>query len=454
MRKILLSFALIILLFSCSTFTSTEGPEWTRTTPHPSGAAAFVGNGTGTDDSSARASAYMNILEKLGTELGYDVVSPYYRELLSTDSIASLSARITNTYSAPVNEGVTYYAMLEMPEDVYYSSRSEEYSAAIERTEKIGQLLESAMENYRENKDTATLLSILQALELSLSGDVNNADYAPELLLDRALGYLGNIGISIEDGSKGTEVSVRMRRMKGLMHPYIVDGLVEVRYMMVNGDGEPIESSVVMRTDRDGMAEFFRTNPYMLWSGALRYSPYIPPELLTSIASKAPEGFIDPLLSLLEESTVEYRYRDEGELSPSDTIIAVAEYGEDGLQLEITAAYNAFASYLASSSASGYRVVSGEGEEESEVISSLMSLYPNLDNYILLRVGIVDSESGAGRVYARAEARLSFYRNGEEEPYLVRDLIVTGGGSTEEEAGETALKRAGSAGAGMFLSVL
>ena len=454
MRNLTILLLSLFLLFSCSTFTSTEGPEWTRVTPHPASAVAFVGSGTGSDDSSARAAAYMNILEQLGTELGYDAVSPYYRELLSTNAISSLSASIVNTYSAPVNEGTAYYAMLEIPEDIYYSSRSEEYSAAIERTDEIGRLLDSSLESYRANQDTDTLLSILRALDLSLSGNVNNDEYSPEALLDKAIGYLENIGIRIVSGSRGTDVSVRMNRMRGIMHPAIVNGLVEVRYTMVNGNGGHIESSVVLRTDGDGIATFFRTNPYMLWNGTLYFSAYVPQDLISSIEAKAPEGFLDPLLALLENNTVEYRYVDSGNMLPANTVISVTEYGEDGLQLELSSAYTAFASYLSSASAGGFRVVIGEGEEEKDVVSSLMELYPDLDNYILLRVGIADSDSGAGRVYVLAEARLSFYHAGDEEPYLVRELTVTGGGNSEEEAGEEALRRAGTAGAGMFLSVL
>ena len=56
--------------------------------------------------------------------------------------------------------------------------------------------------------------------------------------------------------------------------------------------------------------------------------------------------------------------------------------------------------------------------------------------------------------YVLAEAQLSFYRNGESEPYTVKQLVVSGGGEDEEAAGEAALVRAGSAAAGMFLSEL
>ena len=454
MRNLLVLLLSLFLLFSCSTFMSTEGPEWTRTTPTHSGYVVFVGNGTGSDERSARADAYMNLLEQVGYELGYDAVSPYYRQLLSTDAIAPLEAVITNTYSSPINDGTSYYAMLEIPESIYYSSRSEEYSASIERTGRIGELLDSALESYRENHDTEALIDVLNALDLSLSGPVMNDSYAPQLILEQAVEYLRNIEITVMRGGRGTDVSIRMRRSKGFMHPAIVGGLAEAGYTMVNGDGEAIDSFVTLMTDEDGTARFFRTNPYMLWDGTISFSVYIPEDLIASIESKAPEGFLSPLFSLLDDSTVYYSYDEDYLLPPSDTVIAVAEYGEDGVQLGLSAALNSFSSYLEKASVSGYAIVPGEGEEELEVLGNLQSDYPGLDNYILLRVGIVDSESGGGVEYVLAEAQLSFYRNGESEPHTVKQLVVSGGGEDEETAGEAALVRAGSAAAGMFLSEL
>lgn len=454
MRKSLL-FALILLLsVSCATFISSEGPEWTRVTPRHAGMAVFVSSGVGRDEAAARAAAYMNVLEELGTDLGYDAVSPYYRELLQTGSIASLSAFISNTYVAPANEGAVYYVMLEMPENVYYSSRDAEYSASLERTEEIGRLLSSAIERYRGNEDTKALIAVLEALDLSLSGPVLNEDYAPEALLARATEYLRNIGISVERGADGTDVSVHMRRMKGLLHPDVVNGLVEVAYPMVRGDGSMMTASAVLRTDGEGDARFFRTNPYMLWKGELRFSVHVPEELIDSIASKAFEGFLDQFLDLLESSSIVYSYEDRSEEYSEDTVIAVAEYGEDGVQLDASPAYSSFSSYLEASSAEGYLVVRGYGEEESDVLDFARRAFPSLENYVILRAGITGSTEKDDRVHVRAEARLSFYDAESENPLMVRSLATVGGGSSAEEAGTEALSSCGSAAAGMFLSVL
>ena len=235
--------------------------------------AVFVSSGTGRDESSARADSYMNVLEQLGSQLGYDAVSPYYRELLSTNAIASLSARITNTYSAPASEGVIYFAMFEMPEDIYYSSRDAEYSASLERTDEIENLLDSALEHYRNNEDTEALLASLQALDLSLSGAVLNEDFSPDILLGKAMDYLRNIEIRIQEEVDGTDVSVRMKRTKGFLHPDVINGLVRVEYPMLDGDGNVMMSSVVIRTEGNGIARFFRTIFLKIWLLRLKERP-------------------------------------------------------------------------------------------------------------------------------------------------------------------------------------
>ena len=454
MRKLIPLLAALAFLFSCTTFTSTEGPEWTRETPHPAGMVVFVGSGTGADESTARAAAYLDILSRMDSDLGYDVVTLYYRELLSTNAIASLDARITSTYTAPANEGSAYFAMIEIPEETYYSSRSEEYAAALERTDKINALMDEALESYKANQDTKALDLVLSALDLSLSGTVTGSQYTPERLLEQAMGYLENIGITISPDASGTDVSVRMQRMRGIFHPDVVDGLVDVRYAMITGEGDTIESSVILKTGSNGSARFFRTNPYMLWNGTLRFSVAVSSSVLSSIEAKAPAGFLDPLHALLDASSVTYSYEERGRYAAASTVIAVSEYGEDGLQLEMTPACTAFSSYLNAAETGGYTAVPVEGDEEADVLENLRAMFPGMDNYIVLRVGIADSESGGGREYVRTEARLSFYDAESAKPHTVRDLFAIGVGVSESEAGEASLARCGEAAAAMFLSEL
>ena len=453
MRRLILAASIALVLASCTTFTSTEGPEWTREVPHPAGYEVFVGSGVGADEQEARAASYRNALEQVGAALGYDAVSPYYREMLSLDRIAALDASVTSTYASPDDEGVAYFAMLQIPEERFLESISEEYSEAIERTGEIGNLLSQAMDSYRANEDTRTLELVLEALDLSLSGTVNDESYTPEQLLGLAMRYLGSIGIEVGDAD-GTTIPLRLKRLVGFFHPNVVNGLVRAQYTMVSGDGDLLDAYVILRTDRRGRTEYARTNPYMIRKGTVRFSVNVPDDLVESIVSKAPEGFFDPFLDLLEECTVEAAYEAGDRLGAATAVIAVAEYGYDGLQLAQTSCVDAFSAYLAAAGAEGLEIVRGSGEEETDVLEWLRSQHPGMESYILLRAGITDSVSGNGRDHARSEAMLSIYPGDGDEPVLTRSVYAVGAGSDPSEATEASLERAGEAAAGMLLSEL
>ena len=160
--------------------------------------------------------------------------------------------------------------------------------------------------------------------------------------------------------------------------------------------------------------------------------------------------------TLLDKFTIDYLRNQvlKNAYGNDDTVIAVAEYGEDGVQLDASPAYSSFSSYLEASSAEGYLVVRGYGEEESDVLDFTRRAFPSLENYVILRAGITGSTGKDDRVHMRAEARLSFYDAESEDPLMVRSLATVGGGSSAEEAGTEALSSCGSAAAGMFLSVL
>ena len=452
MRKLAV-ILMIAMLFSCSTFTSTEGPSWTHETPHPAGYVVFVGSGTGADNASARASAYRDILTQLGEGLGYDAVSLYYRTLLSLDSIPELDAAIVNTYTSPATGGVIWFAMLQIPQDRYQSSISEEYTAAIERTQKIESLLSSAMDSYRANRDTETITDVLSALSVSLDGPVMDDEYTPEKILAMAEEYLSNLEIAVSSVD-GTDITVQLSRAKGIFHPPVVSALVNAQYQMLNGDGERVTTSFDLMTDSRGYAHFFRTNPYMLRRGIIIFSASVPSALLEEIEAKVPEGFLDGFKQIMWSSAVECSYSDDVALRQERTVIGVAEYGENGVQMSGNEALEAFSSYIENSRAGDYLIFSASGEEEEDALRYLQRTYPGMDDYVLLRVGIAGYENGAGKVFARADGRFVFCKAGSTEPYIVRELSVAGDGSDNEEATAAAFSRCGEAAAGMFLSEL
>ena len=414
----------------------------------------IVESGTGEDADSARAAAYWNLLERISGDLGYDAAGMYYRELLSSDAVSELHASVTATYRAPEHGAVRYYAMMEIPSESYYQSASDEHTEAIERSGSISAYMDEARECYLRNEDTAALVNTLRALDLSFDGSSASSGYTSSEILSEAMRYLGNIRISVSGNSLDDIPEVRLRRARGIFYPPVVNASVLVTYPMVAGDGSIISSSITMMTDSDGSAEFIRTNPYMIREGEIRFSVAVPGDLLASVLSKAPAGFMDDFMSLLEDTSALCSYSYPERISSDSCAIGIAAYGSDGVQIGSDPVYAAFSDYLRAAGAEGYVVVPVIGDSDEEALLYLRRMIPLMDHYIILRAGIVDSRSGAGVSYVRTEGQLSIYDASSDEPLSVQNPSASEGGSDAAAAGEASLARCGAEAAGMLLSVL
>ena len=161
--------------------------------PSVSGSVSFVGEGRGESEQNARAAAYRSALERMGSDLGYDIVSSYYRELLNTDRIAELGSYIASSYSTFDNSGYYYYVLVITPADSFDERRSEDIEKARGRDREIASLLSSASAHYRANEDVDALSDVLSALSLSLDGSLQ---HSPDDLMARAMAYLGNLELT------------------------------------------------------------------------------------------------------------------------------------------------------------------------------------------------------------------------------------------------------------------
>ena len=414
----------------------------------------IVESGTGEDADSARAAAYWNLLERISGDLGYDAVGMYYRELLSSDAITELNASVTDTYRVPEHGSVRYYAMMEIPSETYYQGAAAEHTEAIERSGSISAYMDAASECYLRNEDTAALVNTLRALDLSFDGASASSGYTSSEILSEAMRYLGNIRISVSGNGRDDIPEVRLRRAKGIFYPPVVNASVLVTYPMVAGDGSITSSSITMMTDRDGSAEFIRTNPYMIREGEIRFSIAVPGDLLASVLSKAPDGFMDDFMDLLEETSALCSYSYPERIPSASCAIGIAAYGSDGIQIGSDPVYAAFSDYLKSAGAEGYVIVPVIGDSDEEALLYLRRMVPSMEHYIIFRAGIVDSRSGAGVSYVRTEGHLSIYDASSDEPLSVHNPSAAEGGSDAAEAGEASLARCGAGAAGMLLSVL
>ncbi len=380
----------------------------------------------------------------MGSELGYDIVGEYYREFLNTGRIEDLGTYVSAFYSTFDNSGYYYYILTITPSERFDEMRSADVEEARSRDREIAALLSSASAHYRANEDIMALSDVLSAVSLSLDGSI---EYSADELLDRAMSYLGNIELTVSDAESAI-CSVRIRRTRGPFHPMVRSGLVDASYSMVNNSGEIIEDSVFAATESNGRFAFPWTNPYMIRTGAIRFSVDVPDDVMAAIERKAENGFLDSFYALLDEKSVEYRYELEDRFPREEAIIAIVPFmrGESAVFPEETIA--AFSSQMESAGVS-YDIVMASGEDEADIIRNLRALYPEKRYFIISYLAVTDYRESFDGYYCRVDGR-SLVLDGESV-MVEQEIFAASGGETEADAERNALERGARLAAGMLL---
>ncbi len=400
----------------------------------------FKAEGIGESEQAARTEALEAILAQMGEGLGYTLSTEYLRELTTTGRIEQFEAYISNI-EIVAGEEVHCFVSVLVPADSYYSNRSDEYIKMLEREDDIRALIAEAEEHYRNNRDSEALYSMLEALDLSLSGGISDPSLSPETLRDKAIGYLGNMEIR---ASAGDVFSITVYRRKGIFHPRVDRCTVEMLYARLNSSGIAVRDTLSVLTDQKGNCEFVQTDPYALRYGELVFRVDLPDDTLQAIGSKAGDGFLDPLLEVWDSRSVRIIYNGAADISK---VIAFAAYRADGSLIENSSAYFEFRKYIEHIGLS-VELVPAAGEDADEMLGTLSALYPEGTEFIIARVGAVDAHEILNGWIARAEAYV-LYPDGE-----IQSSAAVAEGDDYELAVTAALDKAARIAAGMMLKRL
>ncbi len=423
-----------------------DGPSWIYDPPSIAGSVAFVGSGSAENEHDARAAAILNALEEMGIALGRDLVSMYYREFYSTETIEALGTYINSSYTTYGDGEYHCYVLSVTPSSSFYAEQSATIELNMEINEAIAEYLRSASAHYRANEDTAALSDALSALSLSLDG----GSYAPSELLNKAMEYLGNIHFEQRNPPSGAIASVKLVRQRGLFPPSVVNGELEATYAMINNNGEIVEDTSLCKSGNRGIASFVVTNPYMVRNGTITFSVHVPSNIIAEIDRKATPGFLDGFKALLHENSITISYSIDDIYPASSTIIAIASHDLDGNIVFEEETLSAFAAQLSSATVN-YEIVAASGENEEMMIRSLMSDYPSVRYFIIVYLALSDYRVAFDGYYARVEGSSLIIDKELNEPISTQEIIVADGGATEEEAGMNAFIRGARIAGGMLL---
>lgn len=445
-----------MLLFSCASVTTLLQPEWTVNTPKIVGSVVYVGHGIGDTQDNAKDRAYLEILSQLGSDLGYDIASVHFRELISTDEIESLSTYITDQYVYQQSNGEWhYYVMARTSQSALLDSRSPEYISLMQREASISEKLEESLELYKENKDIDAINKVLEALVISLDGDVNNPEYTPESLLDKAIGYADNLKITLSKEERDAiGVTVKVKRTKGFFYPVVEYANIKASYQMMNTEGALIPSTFACRTDNRGRFRYTNTNPYTVREGDIVFSISLSSELLNEIAYKAGNDFTNRLLDVLDSKSVVYSYSAKSPYSQKDTLIVYALYDEDGNTIFYDSFEKALRDYFKKARLEEFPIVQEEGDEFEDIYYTLIEKYPQYKYFVIIRAGVVGFVATPTEIHARSDGRVAFYDKSSEEAFLIQDSYMVGCGEDYYSASENALEKEARIIAGRLLEEL
>lgn len=442
-RRSLIAIVSILLLFSCSTVGVLMQPDWTFSTPKVNGYVVYVGHGTGITESAARDSAYQEILRELGKDLGYDISTQYLREFISNGNIEELSTSISDSYSYENSSGEwQYYAMARTAQEALLSSRSPSYIDLLDREAQIDALLEETIAYYRDNRDVDAINKVLEAISISLDGDINNPDHTPEALRTKAIGYIYNLRLSLSKQSRDSiGVDVHLKRTRGFFHPAVEDAIVLASYKMMDVNGNTISTTMRAMTDSSGEFRYLNTNPYTLREGAIEFSIALDSTLLAKIKEKAGEEFLDDLYDVLDSKSIIYTYKDRGRYSSDELLMAIALYDDGGNPVDSTLFIASLSGYLSNAKVEGYRFVSIVGDEFEDMYYDLEETYPEYRYFAIMRVGLTEFKEYQDDIYARVESRVVIYDSLSKEDIAIQDSNILGVGKNSEEASNNAFEK-------------
>ncbi len=448
MKKItiLFLFAFVLLLSSCSSLqnmvnVNADGtPSWIANPPSRRGRISFVAEGVASTEDEARLISIKNVLLRISADLGWDAYTAYYRQMGSSGYVEDLDARIDNSWVRKYTNGtLSYFILVSVDEDLYASSRTEEYTRILERENEIKAYLDDAVSYYKQNMDVKALDAALDALLTSVSGRVNNQDYLPGNLLEEVFYYLEPLSIKASGSRNSADASIRVVRERGFFSPSVEAAALLIRYDMRNTNGNSLTDQISIVTDEKGRYSFHVTNPYILREGEVRISLDLDYDKLARIEALSPVGFLDEFYEMLNSKNIYYSYDIRNSSMERNLDVVVVSYGYGGEEFGSPAALQALDSYMKEFDLS-ITPIAGQGLTDQEIFDNYNRSSAAKKNVAIIRLSVVEIRESDSFLMARVEGSLAIYDvNMGEQTYFDDTTLAIGYGNSIEEASDDAL---------------
>ena len=438
MRKLLPLAAVILLLVSCSTLSSSYAPSWVSEPPRVAFSTVIVGQGDGDTPEDAKTSAVLSVLSQMGDEIGINYEDEYFHELYTTGSIEKLSTVTSAEYSTQDSDGLWHFYILTVSNtSLLNEARSEDYTLRLEREARLTAKVEESLEYYRNNRDVKAVDSLLEAVEITLEGETNIEEYSTSALVGRIEKYISQIEFTFLGKTEATEYAdgFRVTRNKGILHPAVEDASVEIIYPSLDIEGDIIYLPYKAQSDSHGLVRVNKTNAFALRKGTYTIKISLNEDVISRIDATAGEELLGHMKELLEDVSYTAEYSDVDSDSTSGTAIALLLYGYDGTDKDITAAEAVIDEMCSSLCLSPIRIIDAEGDDEDEALEYLRTEHSDTDVIYMIRIGIVDRVYTLGLWYTRTEGNVVRIDNtsGTSEEYKTMQYVSVNEGESADD---------------------
>jgi len=437
-KKIVLFLSIMLFLVSCSTLQRDQSrPSWVDNPPLSLLSTVIVGKGEGETEAEADEEAYRSILSSISEKAGVDYSGKYYEELSLTDRISAFDTVVTTKYHTS-SDGVFYSYMLTTTDTILLQEVSAaDYAVLAEREQKVKDKVSRSLSYYRENRDVDAINSLLEAVELSLEGEITDENYSTEVLVERLEKYVSQIEFEYIGRSKKTdwETGFRIYRSKGIMYPSIEYAEVIVIYPSLNAAGEVVYLPYSAMSDENGIVKVNKTNAYSLKKGEMSIVIDVDEDTIKRIDEKTDGLLLSSFKTLLSGTALTSSYSEDEVYGPGDALIAIALSLYDGSRVDITEASDTVEEMAAALGLENVRVVEAEGEEEEEALLFLSERYSSTSVIYMIRIGVVERIYTLGTWYIKTEGKIIRIdnRSGTKEEYKTMQYSTAVDGDTPDD---------------------
>lgn len=450
MRRLGILLILIILLFSgCTSLSSwlrsnIEGvPVWVYEPQVGRNQLAYVGVGQANTEARARILSYESILSQLSSYIGEDVSTQHFRELSSGGSIDAYRLNITQEFVKREQNTTTVFFLAVADRTRLDTARTVAEKILLEQQQQISQLVASAAEAFRQNRDIDAAELYLEAALIAASMPVERGVSLYTTNLGRAEKIINDLTISVSRGDPTIPTTVVIvRRGRRTLSPKVVNARVLAFTQARNGLGEPYGDSQMFYTDGSGQFSYFAQNPGISGAGEVYFTIGLDAALRALSAVDFEKA--TAIQNELDAKIVSFAYRRISPKGESGIVAALMEYSIDGALLESTTATDML---IREYSYDGLRVVSAMAQaniDDEEFLQSVRIAFPGYQYLIMGKAGISLSTIAALSPTITVTGEVSLINlKTNATIHSIGEIVSSGSGQTVGDAIKIAFSRFG-----------